>query len=119
MHRARAASIQVNIVGTEGRYFELKFVFHHNDYAKVGADGVRARKNLLHLFRPRVRHDVNVLRHATANHVADAAASEIGDAALTAQARTNLARRLFHERCFHRIRPGSPSRPSYLGRAGD
>ena len=119
MHRRWSASIQVDIIVTEGRDFELKFVFYHNNYAEVGADGMRARKNFLHLFGPRIRHDVNVLGRATANHVADAPAREIGNVARAAQTGTDLPRRLFHEQCFHPIRGGSPNRSFYLARAGD
>src|SRR5207248_426143 len=101
MYRRRSASIQIDIVETKRRDFELKFVFYNNDHAEMSANSMRARKNFLHLFGSCIRHNINVLGRATADHVADAPAGEVGHVAMTAQARTNLSRRFFHERCFH------------------
>src|SRR5947209_17734674 len=119
MYRRRSTSIQVDIVGTERRDFELKFVFYDNDDAEMSTNGMRPRKNFLHLFGPCIRHNINVLGRATSNHVADATTGEVGNVAPTPQARTNLPRRLFHERCLHPIRGGSPNRPFYLAGVGD
>src|SRR5437868_5438992 len=102
MYRRRPTSIQVDIVGTEGRDFELKFVFANDDDTKMSANSMGPREDFLHLFGPGVCHDINVLGYATADQIANTTAGEIGQMASIAQMRTNLARRFFHERCFHR-----------------
>ena len=100
MHRARPSAIDIHVVRAKSRDFELKFVFQNNDHAKVRADRVSARKNLLHNFGRCVRRDIVILRNQAANHVADTAAREVRDVTAPAQTRANLACRFFHR--FHR-----------------
>ena len=101
MHRAGMSSIEVSVIRTKGRYFELKTVFQHDDHAEMRADRVGVRENLLHDFRPRIRRDVEILWGQTADHVAHAAAGEIRDVAASAQSRRDFARDFFHGRGFH------------------
>ncbi len=93
---ARPSSIDINIIRTKGRHFELKTVFHHDNDAEMGADRVGARKNLLHRFRLGIGGDIEVFRSLAANNVAHTASGEIRDVTTLAQLGDDFTRRLFH-----------------------
>src|SRR6266536_1393261 len=98
MHRARAPSVDVSLVGAKGRDFELETVFQHDYDAKTRADRVGAREKFLYTFRLRVGSDVEILWRFAAKNVAHATAGEMGDVTFFTQTRGNLACRLFHRR---------------------
>ena len=107
MHGARPSAIDISIVGTKGRYFELETVFHHEDHPKMRANCIGARKEFLHNFWFRIGGDIEVFRRLAADDVAHAAAGEIRDMTALAQTRGNFPRRLFHQRSsFHFGRTG-------------
>src|SRR5204863_278407 len=76
MNLARTTSVQINIVGTEGRDFELESVFQNDNDSEVRADRISAREQFLHFLRARVGGDVDVFRRKLTHHVAHAAAGE-------------------------------------------
>ena len=71
--------IEICAVGAESGYFKIKSILDHNDDAKLCADCVGVRKNLLHDFRQRIRGHIEIFRRKTAHHVAHATAGEIGN----------------------------------------
>src|SRR5438094_6814226 len=101
MHSGGMSSIDVSIIRTKGCHFELKTVLQHDDYAKMRADGVRAREKRLDGFGSRAGSDVVVLRRYAANDVADTTTSEVRDVPLATQSLDDLPRRFFHRRSFH------------------
>src|SRR5260370_39923410 len=101
MHSRGMSSIDVSVIRTKGRHFELKTVLQHDDYAKMCADGVRAWENLLHGFRCRAGSDIVVLWRHAANNVAHTATSEVRNVPLATQSLDDPPRRFFHRRSFH------------------
>src|SRR5207248_6932167 len=106
MNFAWPTSVQVNVVGTEGSDFELEFVFQNDNYSKMGADRIGARKQFLDFLRSRVSRDVDVFRREIAHHVADAAAGKEGDLIVFAQFCRDGARCFFH--CRHTSSVAAP-----------
>ena len=76
-HVHRPPSVDVNPVRPEAGDLELVARLAHRDDAEVRADGERARKQRLHLLRPRVGGDVEVLGCDPAQGVAHAPAGEV------------------------------------------
>src|SRR6266853_4997870 len=106
MNLARAASVQVDVVGTEGGDFELESVFQNDNDSKVRADRIGAREQFLHFLRSRVSRDVDVFRREIAHHVADTAASKKGGVVVFAQFCRDGARCFFH--CLHTSSVAAP-----------
>ena len=79
MHFRRPPAVHVGAVGAERCDLELQFVLQHHDDTEMGADGVSAREKLLHLFRPRVGRDVDILGRDAAKEIAHRTACIIGD----------------------------------------
>ena len=75
------AAIDVGAVGAEGGDFELPAVLEDADDAEMRAHGDGAREEALDFLRAGAGGDVVVLGLDAAQHVADAAAGEIGDVA--------------------------------------
>ena len=80
---------------------ELEIILQNNDHTKMRANGVRARKKPLYVFRPCVGGNVVILWQQSANHVTDAAAHDVCDVTFFAQMHYNFACGLFHGRQVH------------------
>src|SRR6266853_3350609 len=106
MNLARAASVQVDVVGTEGGDFELESVFQNDNDSKVRTDRIGAREQFLHFLWSRVSRDVDVFRREIAHHVADTAASKKGGVVVFAQFCRDGARCFFH--CLHTSSVAAP-----------
>src|SRR5436190_6643409 len=98
MNLAGATPVQIDVVGAEGRNFELQSVFQDNDDAEIRADRIRTRENSLHLLRVRIGSDVDIFRRKPADHVPNATAGEVGDVAVVAEFCRNGARSFLHSR---------------------
>jgi hypothetical protein len=69
-----AATVLVIRLGPERGNLELVFGFDHNHHAKFAPDGEGAVEEFLDLLRPGVRGDVVILRLASEQKIAHAAA---------------------------------------------
>ena len=77
----RTPAILVIRLGAKGGDLELMFAFDDNHHAEFAADGDGALEKFLDLFRSRVRGDVVILRFASEQKIAHAAADpERGEA---------------------------------------
>ena len=85
----RSPAILVIRLGTKRGNLELMFAFDHNHHAEFAPDGEGAIEEFLDLLRPGVRGDVVILRLASEQKIAHAAADpERVEARLSAGART-------------------------------
>ena len=98
MNFGRTPAIKISAVRTEGRDLELKSIFEHNDHAKVRAHRVRPRKHFLHIIRPRVRRNIDVLRNLAAQEIPHRATRVVRHMPGRAQSAHNITRGLFHRR---------------------
>ena len=85
-HRRGTAPINVRRIGAEGGDLERVAVDHHEDHAEARADADRVVEQFLHDLGARVGGDVVIVGRDAEHAVAHAAAGEVGDEALLAQA---------------------------------
>lgn len=92
--RRRMAAVDVRVVGAECGDLDLVAVLHDDDDSELRADLDGAREERRDLLRPRAGGHVVVVGRAAHNHVAHAAAGEVGREALLLQAPHDALRRL-------------------------
>ena len=88
----RTPAIPVIRLGAKGGDLELLFVFDNNHHAEFASDGDGFREQFLDLFRSRVRGDVVILRLASEQKIAHAAADPERREARRLQAADNVWR---------------------------
>src|SRR5450432_1278565 len=100
MHLVWMPPVEIGAIGAEGRNFKLEAVFQHHDHTEMRAHRVSAGKDFLHILRPRVGRDIDILRDLPPDEVAHATAGKVGDMTRGSQPLNDAARRGFRRRKF-------------------